>query len=223
MVAVSRFIADRIPAAMSPRIVYDPVASASAPARRASAPSEHFVFVGNYIDGKGQDLAIRAFHRLAGDFPEAELHFHGGDMGLERNRRYREALMAQAASGAGARAIHFHDYAVDMGQALDGALAALNCSRAESFSLTCQEAGAHGLAVIATRSGGPQEIVEDGETGFLIAVGDAVALERSMRALLRDPARAGAMGDRAAVLVRSRFSPDQFRKQIRVLLDLADA
>jgi L-malate glycosyltransferase len=219
IVAVSRFIADRVPPAMRAEVVYDPV-SAAPPAPVSAAPSQRFVFVGNYIEGKGQDLAITAFHALARDFPLAALHFHGGDMGLDRNRAYRAGLEAQAKTGPGASAIHFHGFAADVAAALNGALAALNCSRAESFSLTCQEAGALGLPVIATRSGGPQEIIVDGETGLLVDVGDRAALEAAMRRLLTDPAEARFMGRRAATLVAQRFAPDRFRQQLRDLLDL---
>jgi glycosyltransferase involved in cell wall biosynthesis len=63
------------------------------------------------------------------------------------------------------------------------------------------EAMALGRPVIATRVGGLDEVVADGETGFLIAPGDKVALARRTRQLLRDRQlrqRLGAAGARRA-------------------------
>ena len=77
-----------------------------------------------------------------------------------------------------------------------------------------------GLAVIATRSGGPAEIIEDGVTGFLIPVGDVDAIAGRMRLLLEDHERAFEMGRRGAALVRERFSPARFLDDMIDILDL---
>ena len=102
----------------------------------------------------------------------------------------------------------------------EDALAAINCSNNESFSLTCQEASAHGLPVIATRCGGPEEIVDDGKTGFLIDIADSATLADRMRRLLDDPGLARAMGSAGARLVRNRFGKEEFRQRTANLLDL---
>ena len=57
--------------------------------------------IGNYIEGKGQDRAIEAFHQIALDYPAAELVFHGGDMGLAKNRTYLSRLRCTAVNGTG--------------------------------------------------------------------------------------------------------------------------
>ena len=41
--------------------------------------------------------------------------------------------------------------------------------------------------VIATRCGGPEEILEDGKTGFLVDVGDSQALAEQMLMLIDNP------------------------------------
>ncbi len=74
--------------------------------------------------------------------------------------------------------------------------------------------------MLATRSGGPEEIVEDGVTGFLVPVGDIEAMAGRMAELLADPARAAAMGDAGRRLVGQRFSTSQFRSRLLKVLDL---
>jgi phosphatidylinositol alpha 1,6-mannosyltransferase len=64
----------------------------------------------------------------------------------------------------------------------------------ETFGQTIQEASASGLPVIAPASGGPVDLVEDGETGYLIAPGDPGALSSAVRKLADDPALRAAFG-----------------------------
>jgi glycosyltransferase involved in cell wall biosynthesis len=215
--AVSEFIRSRLPGRMRARLVYDPVPDLPA---ALPATGQRLVFVGNYIPGKGQDVAIRAFHRIAAAFPGAELIFHGGTMGLESNRDYLADLRRLAAAGAGSGRIALGPFAANSGAALDGALAALVLSRSESFSLTCQEASARGVAVIATRCGGPEEIVEDGETGWLVPVDDDAAVAEAMRQALHDPGGTARRGAAGARLMRDRFRQEVFIVALTRMFDL---
>ncbi len=64
----------------------------------------------------------------------------------------------------------------------------------EGFGLVYLEAGAYGLAVVATRSGGVPDAVRDGETGYLAGEEDIDALAGALVALLSDPELARQMG-----------------------------
>lgn len=61
-------------------------------------------------------------------------------------------------------------------------------SRRESFGIAMREAMAAGKAVLATRSGGPEEAVVDGRTGLLVPVKNPLALERGLIRLLGNKA-----------------------------------
>ncbi|HEV2044056.1 MAG TPA: glycosyltransferase family 4 protein [Sphingomicrobium sp.] len=217
LVVVSKFIAGRLPPDYRSTLIYNAVPPV---VRGARSTSRRLLFVGNYIEGKGQDDAIRAFHRISAQFPEAELLFHGSDMGLAKNRDYRASLDRLAEQGAGKGRIHIRDFVEDPGAIYREAYAALNFSHSESFSLTCVEGSAHGLAVLATRCGGPEEIVADGVTGFLVPVGDIEAMAARMVDLLGDPALAAAMGEAGRQLVNQRFGTDKFRQQLLEIFDL---
>lgn len=212
IVAVSGFIVDRLRAAgIEARLVYDPVDPSLLPTDRpAPADTQQMVHLANFTRGKGQDDAIAAFARIAPRFSRARLTFHGGDMGLARNRDYRAELERQAAATGFGERIAFRGFARDVGEVHAGAALALVLSHRESFSLACLEASQCGVPVIATRCGGPPEIVPDGETGMLCDVGDIPAIADAMERLLADPAEAVAMGARGATLVRARFSPEAF-------------
>lgn len=215
IVAVSRHIQRLLPVGTTSSLLYDPVSEeflADPLPRRLG--SLEFVFLGNYIEGKGQDMALEAFAQLLPDFPKARLRFHGGDMGLDRNRAYRRALEAQADNLGIADSVTFGEFASEPRKVLAGAFAAMNLSRSESFSRTVLEASACGLPVIATRSGGPAEIVTDGETGLMIALGDVEGCVAAMRKLCNDPARATEMGAAGRERVLSTFSPKTFSHKL---------
>ncbi|MGQ9366338.1 glycosyltransferase family 4 protein [Azospirillum sp. ST 5-10] len=67
----------------------------------------------------------------------------------------------------------------------------------EAYGMALLEAQAAGLPVVAGRTGGVPDIVRDGVTGRLVAVGDAAALADAVAALLADPAARAAMGEAA--------------------------
>lgn len=218
VVAVSAFIRDRLRARLESRIIYDPVARAVRSGQPDSPP--RYVFVGNFIEGKGQNIAIAAFQKVADAHGTAELHFFGGDMGLSKNQTWKASLRDQARAGPGADRIKFNDF-TPSAAAFEGAFAALNLSESESFSLVCQEASATGLAVIATRSGGPEEIIRDGETGFLVPIGSVEEVAKAMDRLLTDPAMAQRMGQAGQRLMQHRFPADQFKRSVEEILRLA--
>jgi glycosyltransferase involved in cell wall biosynthesis len=64
----------------------------------------------------------------------------------------------------------------------------------EGFGLVYLEAGAYGLPVVATRTGGVPDAVKDGITGFLREPGDVDAIAQAMLRLLTDIPLARRMG-----------------------------
>ena len=78
-------------------------------------------------------------------------------------------------------------------------------STKEGFSLVTIEAMHVGTPVIATRSGGPEEILEDGLTGFLVTPGSAEALADGIVRALGAPEYTAGLVSRAQSEAKRRF------------------
>jgi len=79
-------------------------------------------------------------------------------------------------------------------------------SLAEGISNTVLEAMASRLPVIATRTGGTPELIDDGENGLLVPVGDAKALAMSIAKMCVDSAMIKTMGMRGYEKVKVQFN-----------------
>ena len=97
-------------------------------------------------------------------------------------------------------------------------------SRAEPFGLALVEAMALGRPCVATRAGGPLEIVEEGTSGLLVPPGDPAALAAALRQLLADPVLRGHLGAGARARYEDRFTVERMGASVlaayRLALDL---
>ena len=218
VVAVSQFILNMLPESPKNRLLYDPVGDdLSANLNKKDHEVKKLIYIGNYTEGKGQQHAIKAFEKLANEFEDVKLHFYGGVIGLKKNKIYKDSLQSLAQNTPYVNRIFFHGFVKDTADVLKDGYMALNFSESESFSLTCLEASCAGLSVVATKSGGPEEIIIDGETGYLVGKGDIDAMVDAMRKLLSDRTKNKQFGKYAALHVRKTFSPKSFQKNIKDL------
>jgi len=101
-----------------------------------------------------------------------------------------------------------HFLGVLHGEQLGAAYASLDVfvhtGRHETFCQSAQEALASGVPVVAPRSGGPVDLVDDGVTGFLYRPGDRTDLARHVALLRDDPLRRRTMGRAARTQVAGR-------------------
>jgi len=90
----------------------------------------------------------------------------------------------------------------------------LHPSELESFGIAVAEAMAARVAVIAARSPGPMEIVDQGVTGFLYEPGDVEALADHLYRLATDPPLRKRFGELGHARVLERFSWDAHMSQM---------
>lgn len=67
---------------------------------------------------------------------------------------------------------------------------------------------------VATRCGGPEDVIIDGETGFLTPIEDLEQFAERVIWLLEHPDQASEMGRRGQLYVRSKFDPDTLISQM---------
>jgi len=82
-------------------------------------------------------------------------------------------------------------------------------SEQESFGLAALEAMACEVPVVASRVGGVPEVVDDGVTGYLSAVGDVEKMSEDAARLLSDEGARREMGRRARESALARYSTEQ--------------
>ncbi len=85
----------------------------------------------------------------------------------------------------------------------------------DSFPTVVLEAMATGLPVVATRSGGVEEMIKDGETGFLIDIGDSKMGVERLSTLITQPENAQNMGKRGQIEVMHNYSYERFTQNIQ--------
>jgi L-malate glycosyltransferase len=86
-------------------------------------------------------------------------------------------------------------------------------SESESFGLAALEAMSCEVPVVASDVGGLPEVVDDGRTGFLRAVGDVDAMAEAALTVLTDDDRARSMGSLARRSACERYTTDQIIPQ----------
>ncbi|GIV36639.1 MAG: hypothetical protein KatS3mg032_1018 [Cyclobacteriaceae bacterium] len=180
---------------------HSPVKSA-----RKNTDSVTFIYLANYIPGKGHDDAIEAFRIVNEKYPNCQLLMAGSDMGLSRNKQYRQQLEGRIQQYGLSGKIILNDFVDEAMSFLQSGDVFLNFSRSESFSMTILEAMQVGLPVIATRSGGPAELVEHEKTGLLVPTGNITAMGEAMCKLAASGNLLRAMGEAGQNRARTVFS-----------------
>jgi glycosyltransferase involved in cell wall biosynthesis len=95
-----------------------------------------------------------------------------------------------------------------IGELYDRASVVVLVSQMEGLPNVVLEAMAHGKTVIATPVGGIPSVIEDGKTGFLVPVGDAVALRTKLKEVLADDDLRRRIGEAARARVSDYCSWD---------------
>lgn len=220
VIAVSDAVLKQLPEHAKAVRVYDPVQlSERLPEKDYAAKGTvSILYLANYIQGKGQDAALEAFvqaHKLNSNMT---LTFMGGDMGLEKNREFKQKLEVRSQELGLGNVVQFAPFNSNVEQSIKESDIVLNFSEAESFSMTCLEAAYYGTALIATRCGGPEEIIENRRTGITVPVKDINAMRDAILALVSDASLRIQYALAGKEYVRSKFNIETYKQQMRQIL-----
>jgi glycosyltransferase involved in cell wall biosynthesis len=185
-------------------------------AEKKTFPSDPVVLsVGGIKPRKGYHVCLRAFGILQKRFPAARFLLAGGGMGNNYHRELEELIRRE-----GIRNVDFLGALtweqLDPHYRKASMLAMTSQDEGdhfEGFVFVFLEAGAYGLPVIGTRSGGIPDAVADGVSGYLLPPGDVEGVARAMIALAESPGLSRTMGlagrARAESLTWDRFAGEQ--------------
>jgi mannosyltransferase len=157
---------------------------------------------------KGTDVFVDAMCRLLPRFPAFTAVIVGAITPDQAD--FADGLRAKIdAAGLRSRIIITGELPIEEVQRWYGRLSIYAfTSRNEGFGLTLIEAMSSGAALVASRAGAAELVVEDGVSGVLVPPGDVEALAVAIEPLLRNPESAQAMGLRGRARVVAEFSLD---------------
>ena len=189
-----------LPSVSRLRRIYPVVPRAAACLDTVRAPHPLLLTGGRFVPEKGLDVAVEALALVRDARRDVRLTMTGdGPM--------RAALADRSRALGVDGMMHFTGLATPMELARwrNQAWIALVPTRGdESFGIVALEAMQAGVPVVASRSGGLTEVIEDGKTGLLVTPGDAPALAAAILTLLSDEemrVRLGRAGQRRAETV----------------------
>ncbi len=175
----------RVPYDLSPFLTQTPSSD--------DGPGRQLLFVGRLIEGKGLRAFLEAVGRVQEEFPGLKVLIIGSGPDEKDLRRLSSSLDCVSFIGPMGRGRLAARYAESA--------AIVYPSYTEGLGLVAMEAGAAGVPLIATRSGGPESLLLTPDRAYLVQPGDVEGIAGAIRRVLRHPeeARAKAASLRAAV------------------------
>lgn len=160
--------------------------------------------VGNLRPAKGYDVLLRAVAEIRLELPSVRLVIAGDGEGP-----LLDELLALRAELGLVEHVHFLGFRSDVRDVLADLDLFVVSSRTEGFSLAAVQAMAAGLPVVATRSGGPEMILEHGRTGILVEPGSAKALRDAIREIHGKPSERQQLARAGRRHASERFTVEQ--------------
>ena len=161
-----------------------------------------FGIFGRLTRWKGQHVAIEALRSL----PGVHLAVVGEALFTEDDRAYRDELHRVAEDPGLQGRVHFLGFQSDVTPLLQTVDVVAHCSvAAEPFGRVIVEAMMAGTPVVATRGGGVDEIITDGQDGILVPPADPAALALAVGRIMQDSELASNLTSIALDRARERF------------------
>jgi glycosyltransferase involved in cell wall biosynthesis len=167
-------------------------------------PEGHEVFgvIGRLFPDKGHRYFLNAFSKISQKYPSINAVIVG-------DGPLKQEIMAQIHQLGLENRVMVCGFRSDMKSIYEVIDFLVIPSLREGLPYVLFEAMASKIPVLATKVGDIPFLVEDGETGYLIASEDSKALERGMIQMLNNSIQAKEMAERAHRLVKEKFSAER--------------
>jgi glycosyltransferase involved in cell wall biosynthesis len=176
--------------------------------------------VGRLAPWKGQDVFLRAFARA---FPDGESRavVVGAPLFGEEEATYADSLHRLAKDLGIENRVDFRGHRDDIAQELHQMDILVHASTIpEPFGQVVIEGMSACLPVVASRGGGPEEIITDGIDGLLHARGDVSGLAQILERLGAEPELRDRLGQAAARRAKD-FAPEAVAQKVMEAYELA--
>ncbi len=169
--------------------------------------------LGRISPWKGQDVFIRAAAMVHARHPDIRFRIIGSPMFGEEE--YALHITDLVTSLRLTSIVEFHGFIEDTASALSELDVLVHASTiGEPFGQVIIEGMASGKPVIATAGGGVLEIIQNGETGLLVPMGDVEALAGAMLTLIGNSSLRMDLGRRGRLRVEQCFRIEQVADKV---------
>jgi colanic acid/amylovoran biosynthesis glycosyltransferase len=182
-----------------------------------------FLAVGRFVDKKAPYLTLCAFREVSLQYPSAKLIFIGeGELieatanlasyfGLSNNVEFRGMQPPDKVAAELSRATAFvqHSLSPLMGPAKGDK---------EGTPVSILEAMISGCPVVSVRHAGIGEVIESGREGLLVEERDVRGMATAMLSLIKDPALAAELSDRATRKALAEYTSSAYIKALQSVL-----
>jgi len=181
-----------------------------------------FVAVGRLVDKKAPHLTLLAFKAVADEVPEARLQIIGDGYLQESCHQLVRALgLSQQVALLGVREPQAVAAAMQNARAFVQHSVRTSYGDSEGTPVAVLEAGAAGLPAVATQHAGIADVVQDGQTGYLVAEGDTHAMGQRLLQLAQSPALADRLGQAARARIEAHFSMEASLERLWQIVESA--
>jgi glycosyltransferase involved in cell wall biosynthesis len=170
---------------------------------------------------KGQHTFQAMARRIAQEMPTVQFIVAGEDtFGVAADADYKRQILESAQHDPLLQSrLHYIGFRDTVEQVYAAADIVVCASDFESYGKANIEAMACGKPVVSTNQGGPTETIVNGETGYLVAAGDAAALAKRVRYLLRHPDERARLGKHGRCRVEQVFSAKSTAEQYTAIFE----
>lgn len=182
--------------------------------REACGEREDLIVAAGRLDeNKNHAMLIHAFAKIAEEYPKVKLVIYGEGV-------LRETLTALVEEKGLASRVSFPGAVSDVAGHICKARIFALTSNTEGMPNSIMEALALGIPVISTDCpcGGPAALIENGENGLLVPVGDAFALADAFRRIFEDTEFELKLRENAC-RIRQKLAPDKVNREWEAYLN----
>lgn len=209
VICPSRFLRTQLPSMDSSvcSVIYNGIDLAEIP-RGTAAPVQappHIAVLAHLVPSKRHEVFLQAARRVAHRVPEARFCIFGGVYRTPDMQAYADSLHALVHTLGLDDVVRIEELGSQRFERLSTIDVVAFPGVQEGASNAILEAMALRHAIVASRSGGNEELIEDGVSGVLVPPDQPGVLAEVLLRLLDDPARRRALGAAARARVESEF------------------